>query len=249
MEKLRVESLGGYFVFEGNNEFQDLQITTMENSGFDENHNFYVKDYNCRIKLGKRRYIQTYINPDDCKIRYYNGSNIPVVYIMEKADLSETKKGFCFDAVKFLNKHQINFELCEDERYMNIRANSTGYEDMVCPNGSFYAGYTSSWWDSGKEYSLEAVFFERQLILDGEAIRKIWIPEYNDTNELKYINADHTLTEQYILQMFDEPVNTSKNNFTKQLLENDTLGIIIVYTWDGKRYDLINLKLNSDRRQ
>lgn len=242
MEKLRVVSLGSYFVFQGNNEFQDLQITTVDNSGFDENHNFYVKDYNCRVKLGKRRYIQTYINPADCKVRFYNGESEPVVYIVEQAELSETAKGYCFDAVKFLNKHNISFELCEDGRYQNIRESSSGYEYKVCPSGSFYAGYTASWWDSADEYSLSAVFFEKQFILDGEPIRKIWIPEYNDTNDLKYINADHTLTEQFILNLYDKPMSLTKEAFKKQLLDNDTLGIIIVYTWDGTRYDLINLK-------
>ena len=42
--------------------------------------------------------------------------------------------------------------------------------------------------------------------------------------------------------MYDNPMEMTKEAFKQQLLDNDTLGIIVVYTWDGKRIDLINLE-------
>lgn len=240
MEKLRVFSLGGCFEFKADMELCDFQITTEKNSGFDENNNFYHRDYNCRIKLGKRRYAKTYINPDNCMVRFYNASEEPVVYIMEPAVLTKTATGYSFDALQFLKNHGIEFELCDDDFYYRVKGSSSGYETMICPSGKFYAGYSSSWWDSPSEYSLEAVFFEKQLILDGEAIRKIWLPEYNKTNESKYINADHTMTEKFILGLYDSPMNMTKEEFKQLLLKNDTLGRIIIYTWEKVRDDLIS---------
>lgn len=240
MKKLRVFSMGSCFEFRGERELCDFQITTEANCGFDKNNKFYSNDYNCRIKLGKRRYAKTYINPNNCMVRFYNASAEPVVYIMEPALLTKTATGYSFDAVQFLKKHGIEFELCDDDFYESVKGSSSGYETMICPTGKFYAGYFSTWWDAPSEYSLEAVFFEKQLILDGEPIRKIWLPEYNKTNEMKYINANHTLTEQFITGLFDSPISMTKKEFKQQLLMNDTLGQIIIYTWDKVRYDLIS---------
>ena len=248
MEKSRVLSLGQYFIFnidedpKYKSELCDLQITTEDTGAFNEKGDFYVKEYNCKIKLGERRYVQTRVNPDDCRIRFYNGNKDEPVYLWEEAELSEGKSGYCFDAVKFLKKHDIDFKLCEKDTYTSCRANSDGREVCICPSGKFYATRHLSSWEGPSEYSLEAVFFKKNLILDGDAIRKVWIPEFNYTDELKYICADHTKTEEFILSLYDNPMEMTKEAFKQQLLDNDTLGIIVVYTWDGKRIDLINLE-------
>lgn len=243
MEVLRAVSLGQYFILpDYSAENTGFFITAEKSYGFDEKSEFYSLDYNCKIKLGERRAIQTYINPKTCRIGYFNANTEPSVYILEPAKLSETKTGYCIDAIRFLKEHDISFSLIEKEEYHYRRKNSDGEEREICAAGKFYAGKSAVFWEEPEEYTLEALFFKKQLILDGEPIRKIWIPEYNYTNDIKYICADHTETERFIRQLYETPMEMTKEAFKQQLLANDTLGIIIVYTWDGKRYDLINLQ-------
>lgn len=235
-------AIGNFFEFGEKDKYTDFHISVIERGYFDENHNFKVRKDNCKIKLGEKRYIRICIEPENCFVRFYNAEKEPMVYIMEPVKLTETKDGYCFDAVKYLKEHGIDYKLCEKDVYTSRRAYVREQNIRVCREGEYFAGYEKAGWDDPSEYRLTAIFFQKQLILDGEAIREVYIPEFNRTNDRKYIEADHTKTEEFIMSLYDEKLEMTKDEFKQYLLDNDTLGVIIVYTWDGKRYDLINLE-------